>query len=66
MGIYFKKVHFLGNGVPLENALKECLNEFKLKWKLHDNVAKGFFFNMIKLILGFIAGSVHILAFKKT
>jgi hypothetical protein len=60
VGNYFKKVHFLGNAVPLENALKECLNEFKLKWKLHENVAKGFFFNMNKLILGFTACPVHI------
>ncbi len=66
MGIYFKKVCFLGNGVPLENDPKECLNEFKLKWKLHENVAKGFFFNMNKLILGIIACAFHILASKKT
>jgi len=66
VGNYFKKVHFLENSVPLKNALKKGLNEFKLKWKSHENVAQGFFFNMNKLSLGFIAYSAHISALKKT
>jgi len=59
-GQLFREGSFSGKRSTFRKCSKKGQNEFKLKWKWHENVAQGLFFDMNKLSLGFIACSVQI------